>query len=137
MSIVEGLKRSVKENPAKLASVCGGTRLTFQEMDERVNRISSALAGLGITRGERVSLLALNCHRFFELYYGVPRLKKSFGSAFKIWGDSMWGNFSVYAKLVVVTAAVLGEPMVMSQLGAPQNHHIYETANQLFNRLRH
>ena len=74
MSIVEGLKRSVKENPAKLASVCGSTRLTFQEMDERVNRISSALAGLGITRGDRVALLSLNCHRFFELYYGVPQL---------------------------------------------------------------
>ena len=71
-----------------------------------------------------------------EMYYGVPRLKKSFGSAFKFWGDSVAGNISVYVKLIVATAAVLGEPMVMNQLGAPQNHHIYETANKLINRWR-
>ena len=74
MSIVEGLKKSVRENPQKTASICGSTRLTFQEMDERVNRLSSALAGLGVTRGDRVSILSLNCHRFFELYYAVPQL---------------------------------------------------------------
>ena len=74
MSIVEGLKRSVRESPGKLASVCGRARLTFLEMDERVNRLSNALAGLGITAGDRVAILSLNCHRFFELYYGVPQL---------------------------------------------------------------
>jgi long-chain acyl-CoA synthetase len=74
MSIVEGLKKSARESPRKLASICGSTRLAFQEMDERVNRLSSALSGLGITRGDRVAILSLNCHRFFELYYGVPQL---------------------------------------------------------------
>src|SRR5687768_15299977 len=74
MSIVEGLKNSVASSPEKIASVCGSTRLTFREMDERVNRLSSALAGLGIARGDRVAILSLNCHRFFELYYGVPQL---------------------------------------------------------------
>ena len=74
MSIVEGLKRSVRESPRKIASVCGSTRLTFQDLDDRVNRLSSALAGLGITRRDRVAILSLNCHRFFELYYGVPQV---------------------------------------------------------------
>jgi long-chain acyl-CoA synthetase len=74
MSIVEGLKKSAELSPDKLASVCGNTRLTFREMSERVNRLSSALARLGITRGDRVAILSLNCHRFFELYYGVPQL---------------------------------------------------------------
>jgi len=74
MSIVEGLKKSARENPGKVASICGSTRLTFKEVDERVNRLSIALASLGITRGDRVAILSLNCHRFFELYYGVPQL---------------------------------------------------------------
>lgn len=74
MSIVEGLKNSARNNPEKTASICGGVRLNFQEVDERVNRLSSALSGLGIVRGDRVAILSLNCHRFFELYYGVPQL---------------------------------------------------------------
>ena len=74
MSIVDGLKKSVLLSPEKVASVCGSTRLTFREVGERVNRLSSALEGLGIARGDRVAILSLNCHRFFELYYGVPQL---------------------------------------------------------------
>src|SRR2546426_665568 len=74
MSIVEGLKKSVALSPEKTASICGSTRLTFQEVDERVNRLSSALTTLGIARGDRVAILSLNCHRFLELYYGVPQL---------------------------------------------------------------
>ncbi|PYT03401.1 MAG: fatty-acid--CoA ligase [Acidobacteria bacterium] len=74
MSIVEGLKKSVSLSPEKVASICGNTRLTFREVDERVNRLSSALARLGIVRGDRVAILSLNCHRFLELYYGIPQL---------------------------------------------------------------
>jgi long-chain acyl-CoA synthetase len=74
MSIVEGLKISAQSYPDKTASICGDLRLSFQEVDNRVNRLSSALTGLGITRGDRVAILSLNCHRFLELYYGVPQL---------------------------------------------------------------
>ncbi len=74
MSIVEGLKQSTRRSPEKTASICGTTRLTFQQVGERVNRLSSALSGLGISRGDRVAILSLNCHRFLELYYGVPQL---------------------------------------------------------------
>ncbi|MEK6321961.1 MAG: long-chain-fatty-acid--CoA ligase [Acidobacteriota bacterium] len=74
MSIVEGLKKSVALSPEKVASICSSTRLTFHELGKRVNRLSSALARLGIGRGDRVAILSLNCHRFLELYYGVPQL---------------------------------------------------------------
>lgn len=74
MSIVEGLKQSTRSSPEKTASICGSTRLSFEELYERVNRLSSALMELGISRGDRVAILSLNCHRFLELYYGVPQL---------------------------------------------------------------
>jgi long-chain acyl-CoA synthetase len=74
MSIVEGLKQSTKSSPEKTASICGSIRLSFEELDERINRLSSALMSLGIARGDRVAILSLNCHRFLELYYGVPQL---------------------------------------------------------------
>jgi long-chain acyl-CoA synthetase len=74
MSIIEGLKRRVEEHPNKLASICGDARLTFLQVDERVNRFSNALARLGVSHGDRVAILSLNCHRFMEFYYAVPQL---------------------------------------------------------------
>ena len=74
MSIVDGLKQSARGTPEKTASICGASRLSFEELYERVNRLSSALMELGISRGDRVAILSLNCHRFLELYYGVPQV---------------------------------------------------------------
>jgi long-chain acyl-CoA synthetase len=74
MSIVEGLKRSVASNQTKTAVICRDARLSFAEVGARVNRLSNALARLGIGRGDRVAALSFNCHRFFELYYGAPQL---------------------------------------------------------------
>src|SRR5205823_7411852 len=28
----------------------------------------------GLRRGDRVAVLAFNCHRYFELYYGIPQM---------------------------------------------------------------
>jgi hypothetical protein len=49
---------------------------------------------------------------------GRWRLKKSFGTAFKLWGDDAWSNFSTYAKLAIVVMLILGEPSVMQQIEA-------------------
>lgn len=74
MSIVEGLRKSAVETPDKTACICGETRLSFQQVSERVNRLSGSLSNLGVGRGDRVAILSLNCHQFFELYYAVPQL---------------------------------------------------------------
>ena len=74
MNIVEGLRRAAATYPEKPAAICGHTRLTFRETVERIDRLSNALGGLGLGRGDRVAVLALNCHRFFELYYAVPQM---------------------------------------------------------------
>src|SRR5262245_31798115 len=74
MSVVNGLKQSFENYPDKVAAICGDNRLTFRELDERVNRLSSALAVLGLTRTDRISVLSFNCHRFLELYYGIAQL---------------------------------------------------------------
>jgi hypothetical protein len=48
---------------------------------------------------------------------GRWRFKKSFGTAIKLWGDDLWGNFSVYWKLAVVVVMVLSEPLIMERYG--------------------
>ncbi len=47
--------------------------------------------------------------------YGVPRLKKSFGTATKVWGRSLSGNISVYAKLVLLALLLSNDPMLREQ----------------------
>ena len=56
---------------------------------------------------------------------GAVRIKRSFGTAIKFWGDSMLGNVSVYAKLVIVALLAMGDPVMMERFhlgdhGAPQ-----------------
>jgi len=44
------------------------------------------------------------------------KIKKSFGTAIKFWGESWWANVSVYAKLLVLTALAFGDPVVMAKV---------------------
>ncbi len=49
---------------------------------------------------------------------GRWRFKKSFGTAIKFWGDDAWSNFTTYAKLMIVSMFILGEPTVIQHLEA-------------------
>ena len=65
-------------------------------------------------------LLGFMSHLVLDEIYSVDlkrlRLKKSFGTALKFWGDDGWANFSTYAKLAVVVVMILGEPAVMERI---------------------
>lgn len=50
-----------------------------------------------------------------DVQRGRLRLKKSFGTAAKVWGDSLWANVSVYSKLVLLTYLVVQDPQWMAQ----------------------
>lgn len=47
------------------------------------------------------------------------RVKKSFGTAMKIWGDSLWANVSIYAKVILLTYLVVQDPQWMAQFDTP------------------
>ena len=46
-------------------------RTTYAELRERSNRLSGALAALGVARGDRVATLAWNTRHHLEMYYAV------------------------------------------------------------------
>ena len=58
----------------KIGVVCGADRFTYHEFNERADRLSAALLGLGVQKGDRVAYLSFNCHRLLEAYYGVPQI---------------------------------------------------------------
>jgi membrane-bound metal-dependent hydrolase YbcI (DUF457 family) len=54
-----------------------------------------------------------------EIRRGRMRIKKSFGTAFKLFTTkSIWPNVSTYGKLVLLIAAVKGDPYLMEQIEA-------------------
>jgi membrane-bound metal-dependent hydrolase YbcI (DUF457 family) len=63
-----------------------------------------------------VSHLLLDELYSLEWYRGRWRLKKSFGTALKLFGDKLWPNVSTYAKLGVLTFLVFFEPGWMDKL---------------------
>ncbi len=65
------LRRPVQMSPKEPAACCGDLTLTYEQFYERVSRLANGLLGLGLEKGARVAVLALNCHRFLELYYGT------------------------------------------------------------------
>lgn len=57
------------------------------------------------------------------------RLKSSFGTALKLWGQSTWANISTYAKLAVLTFVAVKDPMWMYNLNHdPHTEAIQEIA---------
>lgn len=66
---LEHARLTAGERPA---AVCGDLTVTFSETWVRCRRLVGALRGLGLRRGDRVAVVAANCHRYLELYQAVP-----------------------------------------------------------------
>ncbi|HEX8089455.1 MAG TPA: fatty acid--CoA ligase [Blastocatellia bacterium] len=58
----------------KIGIVDGDARLTYRQYGERCDRLSNAITGLGVGRGERVAWLGYNSHELLEAYYGVVQM---------------------------------------------------------------
>src|SRR5438132_848466 len=69
MNIVQGLAHAVKVAGNHPAITCGETEYTWSQFAYRTDCLARGLDQLGIECGDRVAVLMLNCHRYFELYY--------------------------------------------------------------------
>ena len=73
-SIGDSLALTAGKYPDKIALVdYGGSRFTYRELNERVNRLANALIGLGVRKGDRVAYLFFNCSQFVETHYAVAK----------------------------------------------------------------
>src|SRR4030042_6937632 len=59
--------------PEAEAVVFEETRLSYRQLNERVNRLANGLRSLGLRRGSHVALLLENCHQYLELYYALSK----------------------------------------------------------------
>jgi len=71
-TFADPLRRAVQVAPAKTAVVCEDVALTFADFEDRCARLAGGLVELGLTKGDRVAILAQNSHRYLEVYVAVP-----------------------------------------------------------------
>jgi acyl-CoA synthetase (AMP-forming)/AMP-acid ligase II len=64
-------------NPDKIPLVDRDRRLTFRQLNLRVNRVANALTQQGICRGDRVAVLLHNRAEWVEVMFAMGKLKAS------------------------------------------------------------
>src|ERR671923_2374807 len=69
---VSFLTRNAYVFPDKPAVVHGERRYTYQQLQERVNRLGSALRRAGLRKHDRVAFLCPNIPAMLEAHFGVP-----------------------------------------------------------------
>jgi fatty-acyl-CoA synthase len=71
---LEFARRARRIYPHREAVVDGPERFSYAQFLERCDRWSGALQKLGVTAGERVVVIAPNCHAMLEQFYAVPQI---------------------------------------------------------------
>ncbi|MCL4798627.1 MAG: AMP-binding protein [Burkholderiales bacterium] len=74
LSLGEVLRASAARNARHEAIVDGARRITYAELDGRVDRLAHALAARGVRGGDVVAVLSLNGHELLEAYFACARL---------------------------------------------------------------
>lgn len=67
------VRKAAQDFGSRVALSAGPRSLTFTELNERSNRVGSALAGLGVGRGDRVGVLAYNTPEVVEAWFGCEK----------------------------------------------------------------
>ncbi len=65
---------SARSFPTRTAIYFEGTTLTYAELNERVNRLCNSLRGLGVGKGDRLTVLSENTYKYFEIYFVAAKL---------------------------------------------------------------
>jgi long-chain acyl-CoA synthetase len=73
VNLAQEVRFSAEDHPAKPALIFHGRSIDYADLDEQVDRTAAALAGLGVTRGDRVALLAGNVPEFVTCFYATLR----------------------------------------------------------------
>ena len=71
-ALTQGLRRAVQIKPNGPATAFASRRRSWHQVQDRVARVAGALSALGVHRGDRVAILALNSDRYLELMYAIP-----------------------------------------------------------------
>jgi len=67
------LSINARKYPSRIALVYGDSKLTYGEINARVNRLTNALRALGVKHGDRIAMRAKNCTQFVEFFFAAAK----------------------------------------------------------------
>lgn len=74
VSLSELLRKTAQYHPEQTATVYFDKEMTYGELDKAVDRFASALAALGVQKGDKVAIFLPNTPQFVISYYGTLRI---------------------------------------------------------------
>ena len=74
LTIGDALERAARRAGSDLALVDGPCRLTYAQLDARVNQLANAFLEQGIRRGDRVMCCMRNRAELVEIYFALQRI---------------------------------------------------------------
>ena len=72
LSLASVLAESARRRPQQTALVQGDLRLTYAEVDRRVDRLAAGLRARGIRPGDRVAIHMENRPEYIVAYFAIP-----------------------------------------------------------------
>jgi fatty-acyl-CoA synthase len=60
-------------HPDKTAIIFEDEPITYRQLNEGINKCAHMLQAKGIKKGDRVSVLMLNCIEFLEIYFAAAK----------------------------------------------------------------
>jgi len=72
-TVVARIRENAKANPENCALVCGDAKVSWGELDTRINKIANLLLRLGLRKGDNVAILSPNSIAYAELFLGILR----------------------------------------------------------------
>jgi acyl-CoA synthetase (AMP-forming)/AMP-acid ligase II len=73
MTLYQALRRVTENRPAQEALICGNLRLTYGQLQERIDRTADFLAHLGVGKGDRVALMLPPGADYITLFFAIAR----------------------------------------------------------------
>ncbi len=67
-------RKGAIQRPHHEAVVFEETRLTYKQLNERINRLANALSEMGYEKGDRIAVLSENTHKYIEVYFAASKL---------------------------------------------------------------
>src|SRR5699024_1563399 len=74
MNIGLTLSRNANRTPEKTAIIFEEETLSFQALNQEVNRLAHGLVKLGVQKGDHVAMMQMNTDQFAIVYYAIMKV---------------------------------------------------------------